>query len=260
MSSRPEQKNRGVGRLNDDAVLRTVEAGPASEATVSPGPRAVRSAVVLDPFPLWLEAVEHVLRRIDFDVVGKTTSASEAVALVESFAADLLVAEIKTREVELDGLACIRRARERVPLLKVIMLSLYGSPEYIEAAFEAGASAYVLKTAEAEDFATTVRQSFEQSIYLEGGRPRLAPPPPQPQPHSEESGRLTRRELEILRLAAEGHKNAEMASMLWLTEQTIKFHLSNIYRKLNVSNRTEASRWAQVHGLLPRTSSRGVSS
>jgi DNA-binding NarL/FixJ family response regulator len=139
----------------------------------------------------------------------------------------------------------------------VIMLSLYGSPEYIEAAFEAGASAYVLKTAEAEDFATTVRQSFEQSIYFDGGRPRPAPTPPQAP--KEESGRLTRRELEILRLAAEGHKNAEMAAMLWLTEQTIKFHLSNIYRKLNVANRTEASRWAQVHGLLPRTSSRGVS-
>jgi DNA-binding NarL/FixJ family response regulator len=257
MSSRPEEKGSAIPRLHDDGLLPAAEVRGPSETAVSSGPRAVRSAVVLDPFPLWLEAVEHVLRRIEFDVVGSTTSASEALTLVEEFAADLLVAEIKTREAELDGLACVRRARERVPHLKVIMLSLYGSPEYIEAAFEAGASAYVLKTAEAEDFATTVRQSFEQSIYFDGGRPRPAPTPPQAP--KEESGRLTRRELEILRLAAEGHKNAEMAAMLWLTEQTIKFHLSNIYRKLNVSNRTEASRWAQVHGLLPRTSSRGVS-
>jgi DNA-binding NarL/FixJ family response regulator len=257
MSTRPEQKSSAAPRLRDDAPLPAAEARRPTEASVSPGPHAVRSAVLLDPFPLWLEAVEHVLRRIEFDVVGKTTSASEALTLVEEFAADLLVAEIKTREAELDGLACLRRARERVPHIRVIVLSLYGSPEYIDAAFEAGASAYVLKTAEAEDFATTVRQSFEQSIYFDGARPRLAPAPAQPP--NEESGRLTRRELEILRLAAEGHKNAEMASMLWLTEQTIKFHLSNIYRKLNVSNRTEASRWAQVHGLLPRTSSRGVS-
>jgi DNA-binding CsgD family transcriptional regulator len=62
---------------------------------------------------------------------------------------------------------------------------------------------------------------------------------------------LTRRELEILRLVAEGLSNAELAKMLWVTEQTVKFHLSNIYRKLNVSNRTEASRWAQLNGLLP---------
>ncbi|MGH3046995.1 MAG: LuxR C-terminal-related transcriptional regulator, partial [Gaiellaceae bacterium] len=54
----------------------------------------------------------------------------------------------------------------------------------------------------------------------------------------------------ILQLVAEGHSNAELARMLWVTEQTVKFHLSNIYRKLNVANRTEASRWAQLRGIL----------
>ena len=63
---------------------------------------------------------------------------------------------------------------------------------------------------------------------------------------------LTKRELEILQLVAEGHSNGELARMLWVTEQTVKFHLSNIYRKLDVANRTEASRWAQLHDLLPR--------
>ena len=62
---------------------------------------------------------------------------------------------------------------------------------------------------------------------------------------------LTRRELEILCLVAEGHSNSQLAAMLWVTEQTVKFHLSNIYRKLDVANRTEASRWAQLNGLLP---------
>ena len=61
---------------------------------------------------------------------------------------------------------------------------------------------------------------------------------------------MTRRELEILKHVAEGHSNAALAKMLWVTEQTVKFHLSNIYRKLDVTNRTEASRWAQVSGLL----------
>ena len=61
---------------------------------------------------------------------------------------------------------------------------------------------------------------------------------------------LTRRELEILQLVAEGHSNSQLARMLWVTEQTVKFHLSNIYRKLDVANRTEASRWAQLNGLL----------
>ena len=64
---------------------------------------------------------------------------------------------------------------------------------------------------------------------------------------------LTQRELEILRLAAAGAPNSRIAARLWITEQTVKFHLSNVYRKLGVSNRTEASHHAYVHGLLETT-------
>jgi DNA-binding CsgD family transcriptional regulator len=69
-------------------------------------------------------------------------------------------------------------------------------------------------------------------------------------PNEPAAHELTRRELEILRLVADGHSNGQLAQMLWVTEQTVKFHLSNIYRKLHVANRTEASRWAQLNGLL----------
>ena len=61
---------------------------------------------------------------------------------------------------------------------------------------------------------------------------------------------MTKRERQILCLVAEGHSNAQLAAMLWVTEQTVKFHLSNVYRKIDVANRTEAARWAQLHGLL----------
>jgi len=67
---------------------------------------------------------------------------------------------------------------------------------------------------------------------------------------AEKEARLTRRESEILRLVADGKPNGEIARDLWITEQTVKYHVSNIYRKLGVANRTEASRWAQLHGLL----------
>ena len=94
-----------------------------------------------------------------------------------------------------------------------------------------------------------IRQTFELSIYLARPAP-VAPAEPAERALPPDAPRLTRRELEILRLAADGHSNAQLARMLWVTEQTVKFHLSNIYRKLDVSNRTEASRWAQRHGLL----------
>src|SRR5438132_14211103 len=93
-----------------------------------------------------------------------------------------------------------------------------------------------------------MRQAFGPSIYLRGAPAGSAPRGVR---RDGAGAELTRRELEILRLVAEGHSNAKLARMLWVTEQTVKFHLSNIYRKLDVANRTEASRWAQLHGLLP---------
>jgi DNA-binding CsgD family transcriptional regulator len=71
-----------------------------------------------------------------------------------------------------------------------------------------------------------------------------------PEPPGAAAAHLTKREVEILRLAAEGRSNSEIAQALWVTEQTVKFHLSNIYRKLGVSNRTGASRWAQQNGVV----------
>ena len=119
---------------------------------------------------------------------------------------------------------------------------MYEDHEHIDAAFAAGADAYVVKTAHPDDLSLAVRQAFEHSVYLAHARP--APPP------LDNSPGLTRREIEILQLVAEGQSNASVAKMLWVTEQTVKFHLSNIYRKLGVANRTEASRWAQLQGLL----------
>jgi DNA-binding NarL/FixJ family response regulator len=147
----------------------------------------------------------------------------------------------------MDGLALVRAARERLPGLKVIVLSMYEDSQHIDAAFAAGAAAYVLKTAHPDDLTSAVRQAFMHSIYLAGARPA---PVSAPGPVEDDTPGLTRRELEILRLVAEGHSNAQLARMLWVTEQTVKFHLSNVYRKLDVANRTEASRWAQVNGLL----------
>jgi DNA-binding NarL/FixJ family response regulator len=128
------------------------------------------------------------------------------------------------------------------------VLSSHTSTDYIDRALEAGAVAYVVKSAHPDDLASAIRQAFNHSVFFAGGRP--AAPRAVERPNVETLD-LTRREQEILRLVAEGHSNAKLAKMLWVTEQTVKFHLSNTYRKLGVSNRTEAARWAQVNGLLP---------
>jgi DNA-binding NarL/FixJ family response regulator len=130
------------------------------------------------------------------------------------------------------------------------VLSAHTETEYIDAALDAGAVAYVVKSAHPDDLASAIRQAFQHSVYLAGSRP-AAPAPSWTPPVETAKHDLTRREREILQLVAEGHSNAKLAKMLWVTEQTVKFHLSNVYRKLDVSNRTEAARWAQLNGLLP---------
>jgi DNA-binding NarL/FixJ family response regulator len=207
-------------------------------------------AVVLDPHPIWLDAVEMVLARIGATVVVKTSSAGEALDAIERAQPQLLTLELEALPGEPDGFEVIRRARTLAPGLRAIVLSAQHDTAHIDAALAAGAAAYVVKTAHPDDVASAVRQAFEHSVYLAGdARPPSAAAPKTST--SELPGGLTRRELEILRLVAEGHSNSQLARMLWVTEQTVKFHLSNIYRKLGVANRTEASRWAQLNGLLP---------
>jgi DNA-binding NarL/FixJ family response regulator len=208
-----------------------------------------QSGVICDGHPMWLDAVEQVLRRIGIDVVGKTTSTSEALSMVEKHKPDLLITELEGNSGDLSGLVLIERARSAVPNVRPIVLSMHQDTEVIDSALAAGASAYVVKTAHPEDLASAVRQAFSHSVYLAGWRPAASQPVSKKAAAGDSPG-LTRRELEILRLVAEGHSNAQLARMLWVTEQTVKFHLSNVYRKLDVANRTEASRWAQVNGLL----------
>ena len=208
-----------------------------------------RSAVILDRHPLWLDAMDRLVTGVGIEVVGRTTETEEALGLVDDLQPDVFIAGIDASSSE--QVACVRQVSQANPDLKAVVVSDRAEPDAIEAAFAAGAVVYCVKTAEQEDLAAAIRQAFERSIYMatsgelglgiraSGAESRTAK-------HD-----LTKREVEILRLVAEGHSNSQLARMLWVTEQTVKFHLSNIYRKLDVANRTEASRWAQVNGLLP---------
>jgi DNA-binding NarL/FixJ family response regulator len=216
----------------------------------SVGDLPMRTAVVLDPHPLWLDAIARVLKESGFDVVGTTTETAKAVELVAAHAPDLLLAEI-SRDGG-DAFRVIREAHERAPATRVLVLAASDDPDLVRGALAAGAVAYVVKTSDPEDVAFAVRHTFEPSIFLAGQASAVSPAPDLRE--NDAVRQLTKRELEILRLVAEGESNVQLARRLWVTEQTVKFHLSNIYRKLGVSNRTEASRWAQVHGLLePRS-------
>ena len=207
--------------------------------------RRLRSAVLLDAHPLWLEAIEPVVARVGGEVIAKATDPEVALALIEERQPDLLVIDIT--QLNGDGARYIERALERAPHLKAIVLSAETARERVQAAFSAGAAAYVFKTVEPEDLASAIRQAFDHSVYLSNGD--ILAPSPSPRP-TELLEALTAREREILRLVADGRSNAKIARDLSITIQTVKAHLSNTYRKIGVSNRTEAARWAQLNGLV----------
>jgi len=215
--------------------------------TMEDARRTKRTAVLVDRHPLWLEIVTQVLGKANVDVQARFVSSTAALQRLDELEPDLLITGLDHEPGDLDGIALIRAARDRVPGLKVLVLSAHDDRERIDLAFTAGADAYVVKTAAASDLLHAIHQAFEHSVYL----PATTSSTPLSGPGAPRDGLgLTPRELELLCHVAEGHSNAQLARMLWVTEQTVKFHLSNIYRKLGVNNRTEAGRIAQLRGLL----------
>lgn len=209
--------------------------------------RGGRTAVLMDPHPLCHAALAALLGRFDTKVAGTATSAASARALLEQHRPDLLVAEIDLPEGRDEGLSVVSLANDD-PRLTVVVLSKNDDPDLMNAAFDAGASAYVSKTAEPDEIAAAVRQAFESSVFAV--RPRVSTATITPFPHDRVRPRLTRREVEILKLVSEGRSNREAGQVLWVTDQTVKFHLANIYRKLGVRNRYDAATWARENGLL----------
>ena len=211
-------------------------------------PKNERTAVIFDHSQLWLHSLERVLPAMGIIARGGTTSAEETVKLVERLTPDLLIAGIDGGPNAAGDLNCLRLARERAPELRVIVWSNVNDPQAVKAAFASGAAAYVLKTARPEDIVLAIRQTSQRSFYLPDDLAAATRAARAEEPAA--SDILTRREIEILRLVAEGLSNARLARLLWVTEDTVKFHLTNIYHKLEVSNRTEASHWAHLHGVV----------
>jgi NarL family two-component system response regulator LiaR len=203
---------------------------------------------VLDPDPSWLDVVHQTLGRLGVDVVGTAADPTQALVLIRKHTPDLLVIDTRTRGPELNSLACLLRAREEAPELKAVVLSDRDDREHIEAALRAGASAYIAKPKDPADLATAIRQVFQRSIFPAVGT--VEPVGSALTAAKDEREGLTARELEVLRHVAAGRSNGEIGRSLWVTEHTVKFHLSNVYRKLGVVNRTQAARRAQALGLL----------
>jgi DNA-binding NarL/FixJ family response regulator len=205
-----------------------------------------RCALLVYPQPLWLDTISDVVNEVGIRVVNKATSAAGGKAMLGSLTPDLLVTDLRFPGEGLAGLDLLRHAASLEAGIRSLVLCVNENEDQVEAAFKAGAAAYVHKRSHPDDVACAIRQLFDRSLHFTSDRPTH-------HPGAERSAQvhgLSPRELEVLRLVAEGHSNGQVARALWVTEQTVKFHLSNTFRKINVGNRTEASRWAQRNGVL----------
>jgi NarL family two-component system response regulator LiaR len=195
---------------------------------------------------LFLDAVETALTAVDtehdvrFEVVGATTSGSAVLPLVNQLRPDIVLLDIGLPGI--DGMVCLELLRDRFPHVKVVMLSAFSEPEYMRMSFARGAAGYILKTISPTDLVSALRQIVEGNAYL------LLPASQAPDTAAEHG--LTERETDILRRVAQGLSNAAIGRELFVTEQTVKFHLTNVYRKLGVNNRTAAARQAHRLGIV----------
>jgi DNA-binding NarL/FixJ family response regulator len=199
--------------------------------------------VLADDHALMIEAVRLALKdQADFEIVATAESGSQVLPLVERTGADMVVLDL--RMPGMDGLTCIKLLRARFPKVKIAVLSGLDSDDTVDSALELGASVFVSKNVGPVELVDAFRRAFEGVVAAPVGRNQR-----RGNPAAERAG-LTERELAVLRALGKGQSNKEIARSLWLAEQTVKFHLTNIYRKLEVSSRTEAVHWAYGHGLL----------
>jgi DNA-binding NarL/FixJ family response regulator len=201
--------------------------------------------LIADDHPLILQGLRRTLEACDdIEVVGEARAGSEVPPLVARRAPDVVLMDL--RMPGLDGVECVRQIKASSPEVKAVLLTASEERSAIEAAIAAGASGYVLKSVSALDVPAVVRQvaagytMFQQPPASSDADRAGDPDGPQ----------LTDRETTILAAVAKGETTKAISAELWVSEHTVKFHLTNIYRKLGVSNRSSAVRYAYEHGLL----------
>jgi NarL family two-component system response regulator LiaR len=211
------------------------------------------TALIVDDHGVVRQGVRAFLEtQPDITVVGEAASGEEAVRLVAEHVPDVVLMDLVMPGM--DGVEATRQVRRVSPRTQVIVLTSYHDDEHIFPAIRAGALSYLLKDVGPGELADAVRKAARGEAVL---HPRVAARVVQelhgtrrdrPNPFTE----LSDRELEVLRLIAEGLSNAEIAERLVISEKTVKSHVSNILSKLHLADRTQAAVYAWREGVVRR--------
>ena len=196
---------------------------------------ATLRVVLADDHPLVREGIRHALSYYeDLQVVAEADDGFAALRALETHATDVLLLDL--RMPHLDGFGCLQEVRERWPDVRVLILSVDEDPELAVEALRRGASGFITKSVRPADLAAAIRQTVGGAVTLGGPHLTMAVSTPPPTEHG-----LTEREQQVLRLVAEGRTNAQIAKALFVSVKTVKYHLTSIFAKLGVANRTQAA-------------------
>ena len=215
-------------------------------------PQAI-TVLIIDDHPLVREGVRNFLQRQrDITVVGEAGSGQEGLRLASDLAPDVVLMDLVMPDM--DGGETTRRLKQISPSTQVIVLTSFDDDEHILPAIRAGALSYILKDVSTAALAEAVRKAARGEVTM---TPQVAARVMEElrqggQPSSQAGADLSEREVEVLRLIAEGRSNTEIAERLVISEHTVKRHVSNILSKLHLADRTQAAVYAWREGMVDK--------
>lgn len=181
----------------------------------------------------------------DLDIVGQATNGQEAIQAAKLWQPQVILMDV--RMPVCDGVQATQEIHQYYPWIRVLVLTTFDDDEYILQSLQAGALGYLLKRTPAPEIATAIRSVAQGYSQLE---PTIAPKAfsqLKPLPSDSYPDLLTKREIEVLKLVGEGKNNPEIAQELFLSEGTVKNHVTQILSKLELRDRVQAALWAQRH-------------
>jgi DNA-binding NarL/FixJ family response regulator len=203
--------------------------------------------LLADDHALMLDGFSNLLKP-KYAVVGTVEDGRALVEAAVRLSPDLIILDI-TMPI-LNGIDAAREIRKRLPQVKLLFVTMHTGPSYLQAALEAGANGYALKSSGRNEILAAVEKVLEGSRYITPGVGGDGLDRSQDSAHAAASLRLTMRERQILQLTAEGKSRKEVAHALGISEKTVAFHKDNLKRKLGLRSTAQLTRYALDEGLI----------
>ncbi len=207
------------------------------------------SVLVADDHEVVRSGLASLFKGSDIKIVGEATNGEEAVSQTIKHRPDVVLIDIRMPET--DGLAALERIRAKAPETRVVILSTYDNPTYVARSVALGASDYVLKGSARKELVDAIKRAASgESPSSDSVLHRIKSTMAKRREASDQEIPLTNRETQVLRHIALGLSNREIGRSLGISIETVKEHVQNILRKIDVSDRTQAAVWAVRRGIV----------